>query len=138
MNHALLAATVLCAAMLLAPLPVVAWHLSVLLLHTGHGCAAAQAGSLCYAMLVGVAGLAARRMYLQLFTLCSTLSPRWKAACPTPFHALPWGRIVLALFAVQAVLLLCAARMVASRSVTWAGVQYFRRRGLVFPTGTAG
>jgi len=130
-NHALLAVTVLAATALLAPLPAVAWHLSALLLRKGTGCPTAQAGALCYAGLVGAAGLGARRMYRQLYALCSALSPSWEAVCPTPFHALPWMQIVLALFAVQAALLLCAVRMAISASVTWAGVHYTRRHGLV-------
>ncbi len=71
-------------------------------------------------------------MYAQLFALCRALSPRWRAAsCCSGAPAIPWPRVLLALFATQAALLACAVRMALSRNVTWSGVTYTRAAGRV-------
>jgi hypothetical protein len=68
-------------------------------------------------------------MYVQLYRLCSHLSPDWRA--PLPAETLPWLRILLALFATQAMLLACALRMLLSRRIVWARTVYERHGGRV-------
>lgn len=75
-------------------------------------------------------------MYGTLFALCRLLSPRWDAGaglkvCTRGAGAIPWLRVVPALFVTQALLLACAARMLSSRAITWAGVEYVRSAGRV-------
>ncbi len=70
-------------------------------------------------------------MYAALFALCGALSPRWRAECGGECARIPWARVLLALFATQAALLACAARMLLSRRVVWAGVAYTRAGGRV-------
>jgi hypothetical protein len=86
-------------------------------------------------LALAAAGCALRRMYADLFALCRTLSPHWEAELRAqggaPFNRIPWPTVLLALYAAQASLLACAARMLLTRRVTWAGVEYTRAAGRV-------
>ena len=70
-------------------------------------------------------------MYAVLFAVSDALSPRWRSEFGHKGAAVPWARVMLALFATQAMLLACSARLLCSRTVTWAGVAYTRSGGHV-------
>jgi hypothetical protein len=86
-------------------------------------------------LFAAAAGCALRRMYADLFALCRALSPQWEAELRVQggahFTDIPWPRVLLALFTAQASLLACAVRMLLTRRVTWAGVEYTRVAGRV-------
>jgi hypothetical protein len=70
-------------------------------------------------------------MYAALFAVADALSPRWRSDFGHKSAAVPWPRVMLALFATQAMVLACAARLLCVRTVVWGGVTYTRARGRV-------
>ena len=78
------------------------------------------------APLTGMRG-ALRRLYKTLFTLSTTLSPDWVPS--SPWEAIPWARLCVALCACQAGLLACAVRMLLSSRIVWGRTEYSRHKG---------
>ena len=70
-------------------------------------------------------------MYSVLFQVADVLSPHWRSEFGHKGAAVPWARVMLALFATQAMLLACTARLLCARTVSWGGVAYTRSRGRV-------
>jgi hypothetical protein len=70
-------------------------------------------------------------MYSVLFQVADVLSPRWRSDFGHKGAAVPWARVMVALFATQAMLLACTARLLCTRTVAWGSVVYTRSRGRV-------
>ena len=70
-------------------------------------------------------------MYAEVFKVADALSPLWRSEYGHKGASVPWARVMLALFATQAMLLACTARLLCVRTVVWGGVAYTRARGRV-------
>ena len=70
-------------------------------------------------------------MYRVLFQVADALSPRWRSEFGHKGAAVPWVRVMAALFVTQAMLLACTARLLCTRTVRWGSVVYTRSRGRV-------